>query len=177
MEESSAVFEAFCSAPPSYEQWMERRGVVDGSSIKYYNSNPKLQPPERFFVLERELERSYCGGAFLSCIFLAATVVDLLFKDLNKKGRDCLDKDLEYVASELELLRSMRNRISHYLSGGESFSMNKYVFSNGELEFSARQGIAAVYHVARAYGRLDPELVLKGTRRDPERQDTGARSD
>jgi len=169
MENAIAAGEAFCVAPPTYEQWMARREVVTGLGAKYYNSLGKHSPPEKFQVLERELERSYCGGAYLACIVFAAAIVELLLHDVNQVARDELRLQLEYIKDEIESLRSSRNDIAHYLRAPDALSMEEYIFAKGGLEVAARQAIAVVYHVGRAYVRLDPNTALQGTRRDAAR--------
>lgn len=160
-----AFGEAFCAAPPTYEQWMANRKVVTELGTKYYNSFGKNKPPEKFRVLERELERSYCSGAYLACVIFAAAIMELFFADVNKGARDDLHDQLNYIKDEIEWLKSARNDIAHYIRAPDTLSMSDYAFANGELEGSARRAIAVVYHVAKAYVRLDPNTALQGTRR------------
>lgn len=169
IEHAIAVGEAFCVAPPTYEQWMARRDVVTDLGTKYYNSLGNNKPPEKFQVLERELERSYCSGAYLSCVVFAAAIVELFFQDVNQVTRAMLRGKLEYIEGEIESLRSARNDIAHYLRAPDVLSMDEYIFSKGGLEVAARQAILVVYHVARAFVRLDPNTALQGTRRDAAR--------
>lgn len=137
--------------------------------MKYYNSLGKNNPPEKFQVLERELERSYCSGAFLACVVFATAIVELFDMDVNQGTRDVLHEQLGYIKDEIEWLKSARNDIAHYLRAPDVLSMNDYIFAKGGLEASARQAVAIVYHVARAYVRLDPNTALQGTRRDAAR--------
>lgn len=166
MEDAIATGEAFCTTPPTHEKWIERRNVVDGLAMKYINSRGRNHPPEKFHVLERELERSYCSGAFLACVVFAAAIVELFMIDVNQRTRSELQNRLEYISDEIEWLKSARNNIAHYLRAPEALSMDEYIFAKGDFESAARQAIAIVYHVARAYVNLDPNAALKGTRRE-----------
>lgn len=165
IEHAIEAGEAFCVGPPTYKQWMARRDVVTGLGTKYYNSLGDNAPPEKFQVLERELERTYCSGAFLASVVFAAAIVELFFMDVNQQARAELQERLEYIKNEIEWLKSVRNDIAHYLRAPDALSMNDYIFAKGGLESSARQAVAIVYHVARAYVRLDPTSALQGTRR------------
>ena len=169
MEHAIAAGEAFCVAPPTYEQWMARRDVVTGLGTKFYNSLGQNSPPEKFQVLERELERSYCSSAFLACVVFAAAIVELFLTDINQGARDKLQERLEYINDEIEWLKSARNDIAHYLRAPDALSMDEYIFAKSGLESSARQAVAIVYHAARAYVRLDPNTALQGTRREAAR--------
>ncbi|ARU32731.1 hypothetical protein CAP31_14310 [Sulfuriferula sp. AH1] len=165
IEHAIALNEAFCVAPPTYEQWMARRDVVTGLGVKYYDSLGKNSPPEKFQVLERELERSYCSGAYLACVVFAAAIVELFLQDVNEGARDEIHEQLDYIKDEIAWLKSTRNDIAHYLRAPDALSMADYIFAKGGFEVSARQAIAVVYQVARAYVRLDPNTALQGTRR------------
>lgn len=165
IEEATAFGEAFCVRPPTNEEWMTRRDMVTGLSLKFYNSLGKNNPPDKFRVLERELERSYCSGAYLSTVILAAAIVEIFYADVNKVARDSLNESLEYIQDEIEKLRSKRNDIAHYLRAPDAISLKDYIHSKDDFEVLARQSVSLVYHVARAYVRLDPGTALKGTRR------------
>jgi len=138
MEHAIAAGEAFCVAPPTYEQWKARRDVVTGLGTKFYNSFGNNAPPEKFQVLERELERSYCSGAFLACIVFAAAIVELFHMDANQDARNELEVRLEYITDEIEWLKSTRNDIAHYLRAPDALSMDEYISAKGGLESSAR---------------------------------------
>ena len=166
MEYAVDTGEAFCVAPPTYEQWMARRDVVTGLGTKFYNSIGVNAPPEKFQTLERELERSYCSGAFLACVVFASAIVELFLMDVNERARDELQQRLECIKDEIEWLKCTRGNIVHYLRAPDALSMDEYVFAKDGLESSARRAVSIVYHVARAYVRLDPNTALQGTRRE-----------
>lgn len=144
---------------------MARRSTFTDFGLKFYFSLGRLEPPEKFRVLERELERCYCSRAYLACILLADATVGILKTEINGKAREELAKDLDYINDEIQWLRRTRNELTHHPKPHCSASLEGYIGDKSELESAARQACAIVYHVARAYIRLDPSVALQGSRR------------
>jgi hypothetical protein len=166
IDDAIALGEAYCVSPPSYEEWMNRRKTFTDFGRKYYFSLGNAEPPEKFRVFERELERCYCAKAYLACIVFADAIVGILKADVNEEARKELNTRLEYIADEIQWLRDRRNELSHYPRPHYEGTLDGYTRARGELEGEARQACAIVYHVARAYLGLDPNIAFQGTLRD-----------
>lgn len=69
-----AYGEAHCCFPPTPAEWMSARQVFTGLSKLYGGGNRSL--PERFYVLERELERAYCSRCYVACILISSAIVE-----------------------------------------------------------------------------------------------------
>lgn len=159
--EVHALGEVFCTSPPSHEEWMERRNTFTGFGLKLYNNLGHGKLPEKFRVFERELERSYCSGAHLSCIVFADTIVGIFKEAANAEGRKQLVLQLAYLEPEIQWLRARRNDLMHFSRCPVPLDLQQYMTGRAELAGDARQACAIVYHVARAYVRLDPETALQ----------------
>lgn len=169
MEDAIRLGTAYCAQPPTYEEWMARRDTFMGFGLKYYNCLSRenlLLPPEKFRVLERELERAYCSGTHLSCVLLAWATIEILLNDVNANARKQIHVKLEYIGDQMEELRQARKKISHYIRAPDDVTLDDYIYLKGDLMNSARSACAMVYHVARAYIHLDPVEALRGTVRE-----------
>lgn len=149
-----ALAETYCSFAPPQEEWLARREVFTGLGLKLYNGPNLDRLPEKFRAFERELERCYCSAAYIACIALAASIVEVFYKSLGKPERVTLKVSLEYVEEELEWLRRRRNDLLHFGRARNEISRREYTENRSCLENDARVASGLVYHVARAYVRL-----------------------
>ncbi len=158
-----AIAETFCVYPPTPDEWMSRRDVVTGLSLKLYNLSSVRNLPERFGTLERELERCYCSGAYLACVVLAQSIVETLHHKKSGGDKRAMDRFLEYCGDEVDRLRSRRNDLLHAGRPSNDITLGDYISDREALENDARSAVSIVYHVARAFVQCEPNHLLKQT--------------
>lgn len=150
-----AVGEAFCAFPPTPDEWLDARTLFMGLSKAHgYGSRPL---PEKFLVLERELERSYCSRNYIACILLSQAMIASLSEPLKKAERDHFwGSIIDYAIddSQKKWLRDLRNDWSHDRRMTLPVDMLDYVHNKMALEEVARVASSMAFRVAFEFTRL-----------------------
>jgi len=152
--DAQALGEAYCSFPPTSEEWFEARATFMMLSKPHGYGARAL--PERFDMIERELERSYCGRNYVACVLLAKTMIEALDATLDKQQRERLRDELEYamMRDELKWLHDLRNDIAHPRGEAEPLTPAVYIFDKAALESHARRASAIAFRFAYGYTHM-----------------------
>ncbi|MGH8674915.1 MAG: hypothetical protein ACREVG_11460 [Burkholderiales bacterium] len=154
--DAQALGEAFCSFPPTSQEWFASRDVFLGLSKPHGYGLRAL--PEKFGMLERELERSYCGRNYVACVLLAVAMIETLDALLTKEIRERLRDELDYamIRGELAWLQMLRNNIAHANPNRNPnpIPSDEYIFNKPALEEHARHASAIAFRFAFGYTRF-----------------------
>ncbi len=140
------------NSPPSREVWEYRRTIYDyiwdncihpeGSTTSQHADSLKL-----------ELERCFCAGAWVACIILAASIVEVHLSHLgswkNSSGQNLLE-DLN-INKEWDSLRDRRNMLIHGERGSDKndrLSSQEYRHEREKFQEMAEESIHVALKVA-----------------------------
>ena len=134
---------------------MGRRDTFTGFGTKLYNGAGLEKLPEKFFAMERELERCYCAGAHLACVILARSIVEVFRESLPVELHERYWQ-LVGCNDDLDSLRKRRNDLLHFKTPAakSAVSVSSYTIEKEQLESDAREACSLVYQSARAFVRL-----------------------
>lgn len=134
--------------PVDQETWGKRRqefSLIESRAIHTTGWRKELH--ERSFVLERELERCYLSGVWLSCITLATAIVEACLGHNSGKARTCRTENAWMVPILLPMilvqeLRGWRNSLVHLAN--EKYAVTEAQYFDRRDELGERAGGACL---------------------------------
>lgn len=146
-------FENFPGIYPNKEQWRERRNYISFCTEEALGKNYSGESTEQTKILEYELERVFCSGAWLACIILALASSEVYVCSLEKKdGTKHIAKFLKKykLRNDWIWLKNRRNKLVHV---NDFYNYKEYMHDSHELEDDARRAVAIAI-----------KIILLGTR-------------
>ena len=116
-------------------------------------------------LLLRDIELSFCAGAWLSVIVLSYAVVDATLRDIETGDYKSKAADLYGENEDLDWLRRLRNELVHVLPPGSpslvwKHSPNDLVACHAALEADACRAVTLAYKAI--YANVEPNSRSNG---------------
>jgi hypothetical protein len=147
------------ASPPSQSEWDVRREKFDELWLKAINSSGKATSNQHVSSLKIELERCFCSGAWVACVILSSSIVEVYLSGLvggwkGEMAANLLDR-LNVVA-EWEELKKRRNLLIHGEGANSKLrrlTTDEYRLQRHTLEIEAERSIELALRVtlSKAY--------------------------
>lgn len=144
--------EWWTDAPPKPEVWAARRKQYESIMAQTLVSGAS-NVPQQSLGLETELERTYCTGAWVAVVAMAAALIEVYSAHRGWHKGPAQHDLLQSlgIVDEFNWLRSRRNALLHYSQNDKSLPAQTYARDRSVLEQEATKAVIVAlkfYHAA-----------------------------
>jgi hypothetical protein len=140
------------SSPPTSEEWSKRREKFDELWMEQIHPNGS-RTNQHVDSLKLELERCFCAGAWIACIALAYSIIEVHLSHLDALRGDARQKLMASlnIENEWNSLREKRNNLIHGAGpagDNKRIDSTTYRTQQSHLQFEAELAVELALRVA-----------------------------